>query len=143
MPRPNRAQRRPDDTTPSFLASARAFYGPAFGVRREAALAEAMADWADLTPDEQSFAMAHLQYLGLLAHAGTQRLLVQVRDLLEELSEDVDDVLAALAPEPVDEAPFVEEEPGPELEEPPDVPEPEEIDDEDVPDDEEADDVSA
>lgn len=78
MPRLTRAQQRPDDTTPSFLATARSFYDPAFGARREADLAEAMADWADLTPDEQSFAMAHLQYLGLLAQAGTQRLLVQV-----------------------------------------------------------------
>ena len=140
MPRLTRAQRRPDDTTPSFLASARAFYGPAFGARREADLAEAMADWADLTPDEQSFAMAHLQYLGLLAQAGTQRLLVQVRDLLEELSEDVDDALAELNTGPVEDAPVEDEEPLPELEGVDQVLEPEET--EDVPDDEVPDDAA-
>ena len=92
MPRLTQAQPRPD-ATPSFLSAAKAFYGPAFSPRRKSELAEAMADWAELTPDEQSFAIAHLHYLNLVAQAGTQRLLADVRELLEELVENVDDAL--------------------------------------------------
>ncbi len=92
MPRLTQAQPRPD-ATPSFLSVAKAFYGPAFSPRRKSELAEAMADWAELTPDEQSFAMAHLHYLNLVAQAGTQRLLADLRELLEELVENVDDAL--------------------------------------------------
>ena len=92
MPRLTQAQPRPD-ATPSFLSVAKAFYGPAFSPRRKSELAEAMADWAELTPDEQSFAIAHLHYLNLVAQAGTQRLLADVRELLEELVENVDDAL--------------------------------------------------
>ena len=107
MPRLTKAQQRPD-TTPSFLSVAKAFYGPAFSPRRKSELAEAMADWAELTPDEQSFAMAHLQYLNLVAEAGTQQLLADVAELLEELVENVDDALDEL---PSVDAP-VDEEPG-------------------------------
>lgn len=92
MPRLTQAQPRPE-ATPSFLSVAKAFYGPAFSPRRKSELAEAMADWAELTPDEQSFAIAHLHYLNLVAQAGTQRLLADVRELLEELVENVDDAL--------------------------------------------------
>ena len=92
MPRLTQAQPRPDATS-SFLSVAKAFYGPAFSPRRKSELAEAMADWAELTPDEQSFAIAHLHYLNLVAQAGTQRLLADVRELLEELVENVDDAL--------------------------------------------------
>ena len=67
---------------------------------------------------------------------------VQVRDLLEDLSEDLYDALAELASESVDDAPVVDEEPVPELDEPADVPEPEETVDEDVPDDEVPDDAA-
>lgn len=116
MPRLTKAQPRPD-ATPSFLSVAKAFYGPAFSPRRKAELAEAMADWAELTPDEQSFAMAHLQYLNLVAEAGTQRLLHDVRELLEELVENVDDALdelpAVAEAEEAQPEPALEEEPAP------------------------------
>ena len=88
-----RAQQRTDDQTPHFLHLARTFYGPAFQPRRKSELAEAMADWADLAPEEQSFALAHLDYLNLLAQAENQRLLTQIRDLLEELAEQVEDAI--------------------------------------------------
>lgn len=110
MSRLTKAQPR-HDTTPAFLAIAKAFYGPAFEPRRKAELAEAMADWADLTPDEQSFAMAHLQYLNLVAASGTHALLADIRDLLEELAESVDDALDAEEDEPEPaEAPMFEPE---------------------------------
>ena len=118
MPRLTQAQPRPDATS-SFLSVAKAFYGPAFSPRRKSELAEAMADWAELTPDEQSFAMAHLHYLNLVAQAGTQRLLADVRELLEELVENVDDALDDLpgldddeiAPDPEDLVEEPEDEP--------------------------------
>jgi hypothetical protein len=77
---------------PRYLQVAHHFYGEAFGARREVALAEAMADWSELNEDEQSFAVAHLHYLGLLAQARTQKLLVQVRDLLDEAVEGLGDL---------------------------------------------------
>ena len=89
MPRFPKARKR-NDNAPTFLAAARSFYGQAFGSRRKAEVAEAMADWSELTEDEQSFALAHLHYLDLVAQAGTQRLLVQVRDLLEEIAETLE-----------------------------------------------------
>ena len=52
-----------------------------------------MADWAELSEEEQSFALAHLQYLNLVAQAGTQRLLLQLRELLEEIEEGVGEAL--------------------------------------------------
>lgn len=77
---------------PRYLQVAHHFYGEAFGARREVALAEAMADWSELNEDEQSFAVAHLNYLGLLAQARTQKLLLQVRDLLDEAIEGLGDL---------------------------------------------------
>ncbi len=103
MPRFPKAQKRPDNT-PAFLVTARSFYGEAFGPRRKADLAESMADWAELTQEEQSFALAHLQYLSLVAQAGTQRLLLQVRELLAEIEDGVSEAL-----EEVDEAAEPEE----------------------------------
>lgn len=124
MPRLTQAQPRPD-ATPSFLSVAKAFYGPAFSHRRKSELAEAMADWAELTPDEQSFAIAHLHYLNLVAHAGTQRLLADVRELLEELVENVDDAL--------DDLPGLDDDPAEpdvdELEDPEDDPTDDEVPD--------------
>jgi len=98
MPRFPKAQKRPDNT-PVFLVTARSFCGEAFGPRRKADLAESMADWAELTEEEQSFALAHLQYLNQVAQAGTQRLLLQVRELLAEIEDGVSEAL-----EEVDEA---------------------------------------
>jgi len=103
MPRFPKAQKRPDNT-PAFLVTARSFYGEAFGPRRKADLAESMADWAELSEEEQSFALAHLQYLNLVAQAGTQRLLLQVRELLAEIEDGVSEAL-----EEVDEAAQPEE----------------------------------
>lgn len=124
MPRLTQAQPRPD-ATPSFLSVAKAFYGPAFSPRRKSELAEAMADWAELTPDEQSFAIAHLHYLNLVAQAGTQRLLADLRELLEELVENVDDAL--------DDLPGLDDDPAEplvdELEEPEDEPNDDEVPD--------------
>lgn len=71
---------------PLFLQLARDFYGPAFGARRSRALDEAHEDWADLEEHEHSFALGHLLYLNLQAQAGTQRLLLQVRDGLDEIA---------------------------------------------------------
>ena len=80
-------------TEPAFLATARAFYGDAFGTRRRKDLAAAIEDWSDLSDEEQTFAQAHLAWLDLVAQAGTQRLLVQVRDLLEEMVEAMQEAL--------------------------------------------------
>ena len=102
MPRFPKARKRPDNT-PAFLTTAKGFYGEAFGPRRKADLAESIADWAELTEEEQSFALAHLQYLNLIAQAGTQRLLLQVRELLAEIedgvSEALDEAIVAVEPE--------------------------------------------
>lgn len=84
---------------PSFLANATAFYGEAFDHRTQKAIARSMAEWAELDEDEQSFALAHLQFLGLQAQAATQRLLVQVRDLLDEVAENLTVALEASLPE--------------------------------------------
>ena len=74
-------------STPSFLAQARAFYAGAFAHHRKSDLSAAMAEWEDLDESEQSFALAHLSYLNIEAQAQTQQLLVQVRDLLNEIAE--------------------------------------------------------
>ena len=92
MPRFPKAHRRPDNT-PAFLHTAKSMYGEAFGPRRQADLAESMADWAELTDEERSFTLAHLQYLNLVAQAGTQRLLVQVCELLAEIEDGVTEAL--------------------------------------------------
>ncbi len=89
-------QRKPQPRSrkePGFLQLARRFYGEAFDVKRLRQLSEAMADWSELSADEQSFTLAHLHYLNLRAQAQTQKLLVQVRDLLDEVAEGLGDVL--------------------------------------------------
>jgi len=75
------------DLNPRFLAVAQRLYGEAFGLAAEDELEESMADWSELSEAERSFALGHLQYLNLLAHAGTQKLLSQACELLEELVE--------------------------------------------------------
>ena len=102
MPRFPKARKRPD-TTPAYLATAKSFYGEAFGPRRKADLAESMADWAELSDEEQSFALAHLQYLNLIAQAGTQRLLLQVRQVLVEIEDGIGEALEEVAVAPPDD----------------------------------------
>jgi hypothetical protein len=75
---------------PRFLQIARRFYGEAFDATRPKDLSAAMADWTELNEDEQAFTIAHLHYLGLLAQARTQALLIQVRDLLDEVAEGLE-----------------------------------------------------
>ena len=90
--------KRDKKRAPAFLTTARRFYGEAFGSRTRRAYLESLADWSELHEDDQAFTLAHLQYLNLLAQARTQHLLVQVRDLLDEVAEGIGDVL-----EPEDE----------------------------------------
>jgi len=85
--------KRDKKRAPAFLTTARRFYGEAFGSRTRREYLESLADWAELSEDDQTFTLAHLQYLNLLAQARTQGLLVQVRDLLDEVAEGVGDVL--------------------------------------------------
>jgi len=99
MPRFPTAHTRPDNK-PLFLIIAKSLYGEAFGSRAKSDIAEAMADWAELDPDEQSFAAAHLHYLDLMAQAGTQRLLGEMRDLLEDIAEALEGEEAVEPPEP-------------------------------------------
>jgi hypothetical protein len=75
---------------PRFLQIARRFYGEAFDATRPKDLSAAMADWTELNEDEQAFTIAHLHYLGLLAQARTQALLLQIRDLLDEVAEGLE-----------------------------------------------------
>ena len=98
MPRFPKARPRRNDRGPAFLTTAQSFYGDAFGARRRKDLADAIADWAELSDEDQSFALAHLQYLNLVAQAGTQRLLARVGALLEELVEGVNDALDEVPP---------------------------------------------
>lgn len=100
----------PSKTTPTFLTTARAFYGPAFDHKRKKALARSMAEWAEMDEDEQSFAHAHLLYLNLQAQAATQKMLSQVRDLLDEVAESLSVALEASMPEAEDEDELQEDE---------------------------------
>ena len=88
---------------PSFLTTARAFYGPAFDHKKEKALARSMAEWAEMDEEKQSSALAHLAFLDLEAQATTERLLVQVRDLLNEVAASLSVALEASLPEEEDE----------------------------------------
>ncbi len=112
MPRPRPNARRDEQTGLSFLDTARSFYGDAFGSRSPRNVDAARDDWAELPEEDRSFANAHLLYLNLMAQAGIARLLVQVRDLLEEIAdalpeepEDFDDEDEHEAGEPFVEAP--------------------------------------
>ena len=134
-------------TTPSFLTTARAFYGPAFDHKKKKALARSMSEWAEMDEDEQSFTAAHLAFLNLQAQAATQKLLTQVRDLLDEVAESLSVALEASLPEEDDDAEEEEEDGlGPEDvpdddELPPEVdeaPAEEPVDEDEQPDDEDA-----
>jgi hypothetical protein len=88
---PKKTDRTPK--SPAFLEAARAFYADAFDHRRKKDLAAAMEEWAELEEGEQSFAVAHLLYLNLKAQADTLRVLIDVRDLLDEVADGVDQAL--------------------------------------------------
>ena len=85
--------KRDKKRAPAFLVTARRFYGEAFGSRTRREYLESMADWAELSEDDQTFTLAHLQYLNLLAQARTQGLLVQVRELLDEVAEGIGELV--------------------------------------------------
>jgi hypothetical protein len=74
---------------PSYLEAARAHYAQAFDHLKKRDLARSMEDWAELNPEAQSFTVAHLLYLNIEAHAAGQRIMTQVRDLLDELAESL------------------------------------------------------
>ncbi|HMV66453.1 MAG TPA: hypothetical protein PKA64_06350 [Myxococcota bacterium] len=104
--------------TPVFLDTARAFYAQAFEHRRKKDLAAAMEEWADLDEPEQSFAVAHLLFLNLKAQADTLRVLVDLRDLLDEVADGVDQALDVddddePEDDDRDEAPDEDDEPAP------------------------------
>ncbi len=98
MPKPSKMP-----TNPAFLDAARAFYGEAFDHKRTRELAASIAEWSEMDEGEQSFAVAHLLFLNLQAQAGTQRILGQVRDLLDEVAESLTTAIEASLPDP-DEA---------------------------------------
>lgn len=88
----------------SFLESARTFYGEAFDAQTPRALSASMRDWSRLSPDEQSFALAHLTYLQLEGLAAVQKLLAQGLQLLDEVAESlttaIEESLPDREPEP-------------------------------------------
>ena len=92
--------------TPAWMRSARALYGSAFEPKKKGDLAEAMADWTEMDPAERGFVLAHLQYLGLQAQLGTQKMLRELRALFEEVGDEVIEALEGVvdAVEPEGEA---------------------------------------
>ena len=104
---PDGAQpRRPKN--PAFLDAARAFYAEAFEHRRKKDLARSMAEWSDLDNAEPRFTIAHLLYLNVHAQAAQLRALRQVRDLLADLADGVEDALGG-EEEPEDEGEVFED----------------------------------
>ena len=91
---------KPSTKTPAFLDAARAFYGEAFEHHTKRDLSRSIAEWGEMEQDEQSFAVAHLLYLNLQAQAAGQKLLTQVRDLLDEVAEGLTTAIEASLAEP-------------------------------------------
>jgi len=83
--------------TPAWMRRGRALYGAAFEPKKKSELAESMADWAEMSEEERSFVAAHLQYLGLEAQLGTQKLLRELRALFEEVGDEMIDALEGVA----------------------------------------------
>lgn len=81
---------------PPFMLQAERLYGNLFGSARPAELEDAMDDWDEVSASSQEFTLGHLLYLNLVAHARGQRLLVQIRELLEELNDQSAEAMAAL-----------------------------------------------
>lgn len=88
---PTKTDRTPK--MPAFLEAARVFYADAFEPRRKKDLAAAMVEWADLDESEQTFTVAHLLYLNLKAQGETVRLLLDLRGLVDEVADGVDQAL--------------------------------------------------
>ncbi len=88
---------------PAFLDTARAFYAEAFEHKKKRDLARSIAEWSEMDEDEQSFAVAHLLYLNLQAQAAGQRLVTQVRDLLDEVAESLTTAIEASLPDEAEE----------------------------------------
>lgn len=88
---------------PAFLDTARAFYAEAFEHKKKRDLARSIAEWSEMDEDEQSFAVAHLLYLNLQAQAAGQRLVTQVRDLLDEVAESLTTAIEASIPDEVED----------------------------------------
>lgn len=114
---------KPSNPNPQYLETARTFYGEAFDHKKKRDLARSMEEWGELEVDEQSFAVAHLLYLNLHSQAASQKLLTQVRDLLDEVAESlttaIEESLPPEAGEP--EGEDVDVGPPPELDLPPEV----------------------
>ncbi len=88
---------------PAFLDTARAFYAEAFEHKKKRDLARSIAEWSEMDDDEQSFGVAHLLYLNLQAQAAGQRLVTQVRDLLDEVAESLTTAIEASLPDEEEE----------------------------------------
>lgn len=84
-----RARALNEKKSPRWLETARTFYKETFGALTRRELRAAQNDWMDLSEDEHQFALCHLTYLDLMAHAGTQNILLQIRDALEEIAGNV------------------------------------------------------
>jgi hypothetical protein len=94
--------------SPAPFDAARAYYAEAFEPTTKRDLARSIAEWSQMDDAEQSFAVAHLLYLNLKAQAAGQRLVTQVRDLLDEVAEGLTAAIEASlheAPAPPDEGP--------------------------------------
>jgi len=109
--------------TPAWMRTTRALYGAAFETKKRGELAESMADWCEMSEEERSFVAAHLQYLGLQAQLGTQKMLRELRALFEEVGDEVIEAIevaleeqAAVEEEEADEDAEVAEPEGPHLE---------------------------
>ena len=80
---------------PAFLDTARAFYADAIDHHRKKDIVHAIEAWSEMDSGEQSYAVAHLLYLNVQAQAATLRVLTDVRDLLDEVADGVDQVIDA------------------------------------------------
>jgi|GEM_PF-2396863 len=90
---------------PAWMRRTRALYGAAFEPKKKGDLAESMADWSEMSEEERSFVQAHLQYVGLQAQLGTQKMLRELRALFEEVGDEVIEALEGVvdAVEPQEE----------------------------------------
>ena len=94
-------QQNPSNKTqrPAWFTAAKEFYAIPFEPQTKQALAASMADWEHLTSEEQSFTIAHLSYLNLLAQRTThvllrrlpEELIAELEELAEELTEPRDE----------------------------------------------------
>jgi hypothetical protein len=75
---------------PAFLEVARRFYGSAFGSGKRQEIAASMAEWNEMSPAEQRFAVAHLAYLNLEAQAAVLRALGRVEAAVEDVADGVE-----------------------------------------------------